>query len=209
MEIPLNAKVACSDGECGRSMAVLINPVSDKVTHMVVKENSLPNTEYIVPEEVVAETENDTIHLRCSKAELEKMDPFVQTEYIRDVTPDYKHIGMYGIGPFFYEPVVIPMRKLETHVEHLQIPKGELAVRRGTKVKATDGPIGTVDEFMVDPDTGHITHLVMREGHLWGQRDVFIPISAISKYRGDTLSLNLDKQQIESLPTYKVHRHWA
>jgi hypothetical protein len=62
---------------------------------------------------------------------------------------------------------------------------------------------------MVDPDTGHITHLVMREGHLWGQRDVFIPISAISKYRGDTLSLNLDKQQIESLPTYKVHRHWA
>jgi hypothetical protein len=35
--------------------------------------------------------------------------------------------------------------------------------------------------FVVDPKTGHITHLVLREGHLWGQRDVAIPVNAIER----------------------------
>ena len=37
MEIPLNAQVECTDGICGRSVYVLINPVIDNVTHVVVK----------------------------------------------------------------------------------------------------------------------------------------------------------------------------
>ena len=32
-----------------------------------------------------------------------------------------------------------------------------------------------VDELLVDPENEHITHLVMREGHLWGQKDVVYP----------------------------------
>jgi len=73
MEIPLNAQVDCTDGVYGRSVYVLINPVINQVTHLVVKEDSSPNTEYIVPVDVVSETIADTIRLRCSKAELEKM----------------------------------------------------------------------------------------------------------------------------------------
>ena len=52
MEIPLNAQVECTDGVCGHSEYVLINPVIDQVTHLVVKEDAVPNTEYIVPVEV-------------------------------------------------------------------------------------------------------------------------------------------------------------
>jgi sporulation protein YlmC with PRC-barrel domain len=36
-----------------------------------------------------------------------------------------------------------------------------------------------VDEFVVNPKNGHITHLVMREGHLWGQKDVIIPLALV------------------------------
>ncbi len=89
MEIPLNAQVECTDGICGHSVYVLINPVIDKVTHLVVKEDSSPNTEYIVPVDFVSETIDDTIRLRCSKAELEKMDPFVKTKFIEEKVPDY------------------------------------------------------------------------------------------------------------------------
>ena len=35
--------------------------------------------------------------------------------------------------------------------------------------------------FVADPQTGHITHLILREGHLWGQRDVVIPVNAIER----------------------------
>jgi len=87
MEIPLNASVECSDGVCGRSEYVLINPVNDQMTHLVVKGNSSPNTEYLVPVDSVTETKADTIQLRCSKAELEKMEPFIKTTYIEDKMP--------------------------------------------------------------------------------------------------------------------------
>ncbi len=54
MDIPLQAQVECTDGVCGRSVYVLINPVIDKVTHLVVKEDA-SNIEYIVPVDSVIE----------------------------------------------------------------------------------------------------------------------------------------------------------
>jgi sporulation protein YlmC with PRC-barrel domain len=29
--------------------------------------------------------------------------------------------------------------------------------------------VGRVGEILIDAETGEITHLVLREGHLWGQ----------------------------------------
>jgi len=215
MEIPLQAQVECTDGVCGHSVYVLINPVLDQVTHLVVREDSSPNTEYIVPIDVVSETIADTIQLRCSKAELEKMDPFVKTTFIREKVPerDFGHGGgMIGTGSFYYMPYVTPEITVYETEKTQQIPPGELAVRRGTRVEATDGYVGRVDEFVVNPENGHITHLVMREGHLWGQKDVIIPLSAMGdprEDREDTVSLKLDKHQIESLPTFPLHRRWS
>ena len=82
-------------------------------------------------------------------------------------------------------------------------------MRRGTRVEATDGYVGKVDEFVVNPENGHITHLVMREGHLWGKKDVIIPFRRWVITREDTVFLKLDKHQIESLPTFPVHRRWS
>ena len=211
MEIPLQAKVECKDGVYGHSVFVLINPVLDKVTHLVVKRDSFPNTEYIVPVDIVSETIVDTIRLRCRKAELEKMDPFIKTTFIEEKVPyNYGSSGeRYGMGSYYYMPYITPGMTVQVPVEHQQIPPGELAVRRGTSVDATDGYVGHVDEFVVNPKNGHITHLVMREGHLWGQKDVIIPVSAMGETRDDTVFLTLDKHQIESLPTFPVHRRWS
>lgn len=210
MEIPLNAQVECTDGVCGRSVYVLINPVIDQVTDLVVRENS-SHTEYIVPVDVVSKTIADTIQLRCSKEELEKMDPFIKTTFIEEKIPDRKFGyggGGYGMGFSYIKPYVTPDKTVQVPTEHQEIPPGELAVRRGTRVKATDGYVGHVDEFVVNPENCHITHLVMREGHLWGQKDVIIPLSAMGETREDTVFLKLDKHQIESLPTFPLHRRW-
>ena len=216
MEIPLNAQVEYTDGVCwhsaGRSVYVLINPVIDQVTHLVVREDSSPNTELIVPVEFVSETIADKIRLRCTKAELEQMDPFVKTEFVEKKLSDTNFVyadGMSGMGSSYFMPFVTPEMTVQIPVEHLQIPPGELAVRRGTRVEATDGYVGKVDEFVVNPKNGHITHLMMREGHLWGQKDVIIPLSVMGEHREDTVFLKVDKQQIESLPTFPVHRRWS
>lgn len=211
MEIPLQAQVECTDGACGQSEYVLIDPVVKRVTHLVVKEASSPHTQYIVPVDVVSATIAGTIQLRCSKAELEKMDPFVQTEFVEEKTPYLygSSADGYFMGTYLLWPYVTSEKAEYVPVEHRQIPPGELAARRGTRVEATDGYVGHVDEFVVNSENGHITHLVMREGHLFGQKDVIIPLSAVSDAREDSVFLNLNKDQIESLPTFLVRRPWS
>ncbi|MCC6958095.1 MAG: hypothetical protein IT316_14940, partial [Anaerolineales bacterium] len=141
---------------------MLINPVVGQVVHLIVKADSPPHTEYIVPIEVMTETIAGTIQLRCSKAELEKMTPFIKTEYIEEKMPyiDYGYgSSMFGPGSYYYMPYIIPDSKVLVPVEQPQIPPDELAVRRGAPVEATDGYIGKVDEFVVSPENGRITHL--------------------------------------------------
>ena len=209
MEIPLNAQVECTNGICGHSEYVLIDPVADKVTHVVVKEDSSPNTEYIVPVELVSATIAGTIQLHCSKAKLKKMKRFVKTTFVEAQVPLMSPVYGGGMGTYYYLPYVTADMTVQVPKEHLQIPPGELGLNRGTRVEATDGYVGHIDEFVVNPKNKHITHLVMREGHLWGQKDVIIPLSAMGETRADTVFLKLNKHQIESLPTFPVQRRWS
>ena len=91
-------------------------------------------------------------------------------------------------------------------VEVDTIPIDELAIRRGAKVEATDGTVGRVDEFLVNPESDAISHMVMREGHLWGQKDVSIPVTLIDRYEDNTVYLKVNKHAIAALPTISIHR---
>ncbi len=199
MDIPVNADVECTDGPCGRSTYVILNPTTDQLTHLVVRHKQLPHAERLVPIDQVEEATPDLIRLRCTRHELGEMEPFIETEFVRVTVPEY--VG----DPNMAWSYVVPKTMSRT-VEHEHIPPGELAVRRGARVDATDGHIGRVDEFLVNPSNGHITHLVLREGHLWGQKDVAIPVSEIDYIEEKTVYLKLDKHSIEQLPVIPVHR---
>jgi hypothetical protein len=209
MEIPLNAQVKCTDGTIGRSVSVLINPVFEELTHLVVREN-LSLAEHLVPIEFVSGTSNDVIELSCNKAQFKLLDPFIKKEYIENNVPytDSRASNMaYGQGTYFW-PYVTSDLKVKVSVEQKAIPPEELALRRGARVEATDGYIGKVDEFLVDKEKCHITHMVLRKGHLWGQKEVIIPISAMKVREENTVLLKLSKQQVESLPTFPINRRW-
>ena len=63
-DIPLNASVECTDGPVGESVAVIINPIEPKVTHVVVKADNLPwSKRRLVPIELVAQTSQALIRL--------------------------------------------------------------------------------------------------------------------------------------------------
>jgi sporulation protein YlmC with PRC-barrel domain len=74
-----------------------------------------------------------------------------------------------------------------------------VALHRGARVKATDGYVGQVAEFVVDPISEQITHVVVREGHPWERKDVSIPISQVERVEGDTVCLKVDKHSVEVL----------
>ena len=204
MDIPLNAEVHCADGVCGRSTYVIVNPVNEQVTHVVVREEWFPHAEYLVPLSLVIESTPDIIHLRCTKDELIMQEPFTEVEYVEGDLPGFR----YERDDFMMWPYNVPEEYEAIPVEIERVPLGELAVRRGAHVAAADGRVGRVDEFLVDPVSEHITHLILRKGHLWGQKDVTIPVSEIARIEEDTVYLKLTKEQIGALPMIPVRRRY-
>ena len=79
------------------------------------------------------------------------------------------------------------------------VPEGESEVVRHEHVHATDGEIGRLKGFAVDPDDHQVTHVLLREGHLWGRKEVAIPVSAVTSL-DDGIWLDLTKKQVEELP---------
>jgi hypothetical protein len=80
-----------------------------------------------------------------------------------------------------------------------RVPAGEVEVRRGEHVHATDGAIGRVQGLVIDPGDHHVTHVLLDEGHLWGQKMVAIPVGAVTS-AGDGVRLSLTKDEVRDLP---------
>jgi uncharacterized membrane protein len=76
----------------------------------------------------------------------------------------------------------------------------------GHKVEALDGHAGTVGELVTDPSSGEVTHFALQGGHLWGKKEVTLPVSAVEQVAGDTVYLKLDRQAIGQLPAIPVRR---
>jgi sporulation protein YlmC with PRC-barrel domain len=204
-DIPLNANVECTDGPVGKSTAVIINPIEQRVTHVVVKGDKMPwSRQRLVPVEQVGESSPALIRLNCSRDELAEMDSFVAKRYVQKEPREYPSAFYGGEGPAYMNAFVFATDEVPIEVE--RIPPGELAVHRGATVRATDGRVGQVDEFLVDPASKQITHLVLREGHLWDRRELTLPISAIERVANDTVYLNLDKKTVEGLPDLPIDR---
>jgi uncharacterized membrane protein len=144
--------------------------------------------------------------LRCTKNELAAMEAFVELHYIKSEPLDPEEVTASQV---FMMPYTTPLDAGYIPAEVERIPPGELAVRRGTQMEASDGHIGKVGELAVEPDGGHVTHLILLRGHLWGKKEIAVPISAIDRVDEDTVYLKLDKHAVGLLPALPVRRHYG
>jgi len=205
IDIPLSANVECVDGLCGQSTAIIVNPVTKDVTYFVVRdETGSSPVERLVPIDRISETTQTLIRLSCTQDELTNMQPFVETHYvINEDRADYTH---WTGGEVWQEPYATSEGAAYTTVEEEHVPPGDLALHRGLKVEASDGHIGEIGEFLIDSKSGHVTHLVLQEGHLWGTSAITLPLSAIDHVEEDTVYLKLTKEAVESLPSIPIKR---
>jgi uncharacterized protein YrrD len=210
MDIPVNVKVKCQDHECGKTICVIINPISKAVTHIVVQEKGFIGIERLIPVEEILESQADQITLRCSQSELPKFEAFTESHYISgedqflDYQADQHYFHPYITAAFDEDYEYEPM------FEEIEcIPPNELGIHRKAIVYAKDGKVGQVDEFLISPIDDKISHLVLREGHLWGQKLVTIPVSEIDRIETDHVYLKLNQQEIEKLPIIPVKWHFS
>jgi sporulation protein YlmC with PRC-barrel domain len=206
MDIPLDVEVQCSDGACGKSTAIIVEPNTEKVTHFVVQAEG---SRYLVPIEAIADSTADRTQLRWSRAELAAAAPFEKAVLPGEDLGVYMTQGMTGASiawpygtesEYMLEAAAVAYRPVE------QVPEGERAIHTGAYVEATDGGVGQVEEFLIEPATGRITHLVLRKGHLWGKKDVTIPLEQIERVEDDVVYLKLDKAAIAELPSVPVRK---
>lgn len=165
---------------------------------MVVKEARAPHVERLVPFRYVQDAIGDRISLRCTLQELSKMQSFIRTEFVEGDTAYYG-----GTRPDVRQIYSSPQVK---KVKRENIPPDELAVVAGARVKAKDGNAGRLDEFVVEADSGSITHLMLREGHVWAPKEVTVPISEVDRIAGKAVYLRMSRAHVQALPAMPARR---
>jgi sporulation protein YlmC with PRC-barrel domain len=206
MDIPLDVEVRCTNGVCGKSTAIIVEPKTEQVTHVVVEADG---TRYLVPVEAIAGSAPDQIQLGWTREELTAAARFEKVALGDDDATALEMPGMAGASmawPYGMDGDYVLEAAAAAYMPVEQIPTGERAIHSGAYVEATDGGVGQVEEFLVDAATGRITHLVLRKGHLWGKRDVTIPLEQIDRVEDDAVYLKLDKAAIAQLPGVPVRR---
>ena len=206
-EIPLDATVDCLDGECGRSSHIIIEQNTQKITHFVVKKSDLLEShKYLVPIEAVVTTTPKSIQLSCTKEELEAMPPFTEMRFFNSATAGFEPLNNFNESALYNSSSILMWSDpalgedmMPIPIEEELIPAGEMAVHKGASVEATDGHIGRVEEFIIDSEDKHITHLVLEKGHLWHKKELTIPMSAIARMDEDFIYLKIDKKTVKSL----------
>ena len=198
--IPLNAQVECTDGPYGICSNLIADPTTKQVLYLVVEEKN-SKEHHIVSTDVLRNTTPTLITLNCSSEELIEMEPYIEASYVSGDDPVAEEEGI------LFLPYAIPAEPITGKIESL--PPDQLDAKRGADVEATDGRVGKIDEFLVEPLSGNFTHLVLREGHLWGKRDLTLPVTAIDRVEGGVVYLKLDKEKVKALPAIPVKRSFG
>lgn len=218
VQFTIGAKASCSDGTCGEVTRVIVDPVAEAVTHLVVEPEHRLGLGRLVPLSLIDATSGQ-VRLRCTRAEFEKLEPAEETRFI----PGTSGYAGYGPGQVGYWPYYglgasgpdmggggmsggldgIGGGNITQTLTSDTVPQGEVDVRRGDQVQATDGDIGRVQGLVIDRGSRHVTHVLLQEGHLWGRREVAIPVSAVAS-TSDGIRLRISKQEVRDLPPVDV-----
>jgi sporulation protein YlmC with PRC-barrel domain len=213
--------VEAADGVFGELADLIIDPIHRHVIHLVVQPLHRHDQARLVPVDAVA-TSDGHLMLSWSADRIRHMKPIEETEFIRlghwahpepgwDVGNTrvlaWPYYGAGSIGlTLTYDQRFGGRSALATNT-YDRIPAGTAEIRRSSDVVSSDDHVvGHVDGFVVDPDDA-ISHLILERGHLWGHREVTIPMRDVESVISDQIRLRTARDQIAEFPAAAFHHH--
>jgi hypothetical protein len=200
-QFTIGAEASCSDGPCGALIKVVVNPVAQTVTHLVIEPKHRAGLGRLVPLDLVGGS-SDELRLTCTLAEFDALPLAEEIELL----PGSGYAG-YATGEAmswpYYSAGTIGPGNTTPAITYNTLPLGEVAIQRGEPVHAVDGQIGHVEGLVIQPHNHHVSHVLLQEGHIWGRKVVAIPISAVDKI-DDGIRLTLTKDEVGALPPIDV-----
>ena len=171
IRLMLGALVVARDGVCGLVKSILVDPSVPRVVHLLVEPEHRIGLGRLVPVELVCAVERDArdgVDLDCDLAAFATL-PLAETSEITS--------GV-GVGYVYVHSPAPLVREV-----HEMVPEGEASLQAGAAVVATDGEVGKVAGFDVDPHEHHIVLVMVNEGRFpWGHRTVALPISCVAAF---------------------------
>ena len=216
IQFTIGAHVRSTDGGVGHLVWVVADRGTTPwaITHLVVEPTHRSGLGRFVPLSHVSEVDPNSgaITLTDSEKEFAQLDSAEMTEFV----PGSEAYETYGPAQFVTRPYyadevnvsgnVVPETAL-TVTSDAPLPDGDRGVAvHAVAAHATDGAIGHVEGLLIDPGTHQVTHVLLQEGHLWGRKDVAIPLSAVRDLDADGLQLSVTKQEVGDLPPVPVGR---
>ena len=222
----IGAEVICDDGAHGTLIRVIVDPVAQELTQLVIELEHHADSGRLVPVGLVDRADADLISLRCDSSAFERLESATEVRFVParndelgypadkvGVLPYYRlgpglgsGLGGVPIGPMGGMGLRDSHEPLE--VTYDRVPLGQVEVHRGERVHARDGDIGKVQGLVVDPQDHHVTHVLLQEGHLWGKKEVAIPIGTVTD-AVDGIELSLTKDEVRDLPSIDIeHPDW-
>ena len=207
MRLELGTPVHCTDELLGELADVVIDPVSKRLTHLVVRFHRKPGPARLVPMKLVSTDSEERLCVGCTVGEAARLEAVQDFAYLRmgdfPVSDPNWDVGVENVLAMPYYPMSDMGTTALPYDDHVsvafdRVPKGEVEIRRTSSVLAADGKrIGHVEGFVVDDD--HITHILVEHRHLLRRQRVAIPIGAVEKVETDSVSVRLTSREVRAL----------
>ncbi len=214
MQFTIGAKVSCRGGHCGKLTRVIIDPIRRTLTDIVVEPHN-GTLGRLVPLHLVEDSTSEQIDLSCTLHEFDRLDPSEEADYFPMDNYYGSYYGGYARGygygwgdasfwPYYgYGGLGFGWGWGPQTIRYEAVPRGEVTIRRGDPVRASDGDIGRVAGLVIGNPDGDVTHVLLQEGHLWGKKDVAIPIRSVKRVSG-VVEVSLSKHELGELPAIDI-----
>lgn len=217
MEFQNDVPIYTSDGvKIGRMGWVVLEPRSNAITHIIVKEGFMFEDDKVVPIDAVQSVDAERITLRAgidpnSLADYEDVD-YVPTELEGSNYPDdggnrpravAHRPPLAGLPiaallvPIYLGSGDIPEMRPETENEGT-LPEGAVALKVGAKVMSTDA-LHMGDLERVYTEGGKATHILISRGAAFTSEKV-VPVAWIRKVDEDGVHLSMRSTSLVNLP---------
>jgi uncharacterized protein YrrD len=199
-----------SEEQVGTVEKVVISPKTRQVTHLLIHRGPLPllHHDMVVPVGAVSGVSETVMRLNVP---LDVLNRMAASHNAGDYTipgvewqpPDeYRLNQVLFAFPGARERLNQLLPRNEGHTENTQTEPEGVLIGTDTKVEANGGSIGSVDRVLLDPDSGRVTHFVVRKGQLLPKHTI-IPVEWAAEITPETIRLAVDREQLDALPEYR------
>jgi len=203
-----DAEVFSSAGEkIGSLDRVVIDPVTKKVSHIIVKEGILFSRSKVIPITYV-ELDGERIMLSKNAMELDDLPDVEEGDYVN--LKDTNEPAQHEEAVYWYPPTNLAwwsVRDYDWYPEPKYVlktrevlPEGTIALEEGAAVISKDGKdLGNIERIIVEPNAKRATHIVVSKGFFTKELKR-VPTLWITNVTEEKVYLSVWSDLFESLP---------